>query len=429
MKSLLMLAVVLPISLQTPASEAGFTQLFNGKDFTGWKISNPDSFTIQDGAIVAHGTPGHAYYDGPVGKTFRNFELKVDVMTKPNSNGGIYVMTEHQEKGWPSKGFEIQVNNTYKDPVKSGSLYHVSDIFEAPAKDEVWFTEHIIVQGDTITVRVNDKQTVQWTQPADWNGGREGPGRRLGAGTIALQAHDPGSTVYYKNIRIKPMDGPQGTSGSQAQAPAQPQGQGTQAKQPMTFFITSVGLGKGANLGGLAGADAHCQALAKAAGAGDRTWRAYLSTQGANAVSARDRIGKGPWHNVKGQSIARELEHLHGDTLDLARMGNTLTRVTALNEKGEPVKGAGDKPNEHDILTGSQLDGRAFTDSADHTCNNWTSESTGTAQVGHHDRTGGPGTSWNSVHASKGCSQENLVGTGGAGLFYCFSPGTGGGGR
>jgi hypothetical protein len=431
MKTLTIVSSLLLALAQSPASEPGFVQLFNGKDFTGWKIGgNAGSFTIQDGAIVANGTPGHAYYDGPVGKTFRNFELKVDVMTKPNSNGGIYVMTEFQEKGWPSKGFEIQVNNTYKDPVKSGSLYHVSDIFEAPAKDNEWFTEHIIVQGDTITVRVNDKQTVQWTQPADWNGGREGPGRRLGAGTIALQAHDPGSTVYYKNIRIKPIDSaraqttPQGTAGTQAPAPAQPQGQGGQPKQPMSFFITSVGLGKGANLGGLAGADAHCEALAKAVGAGDRAWRAYLSTQGPNGVNARDRIGKGPWFNQRGQSIARDLEHLHGDTLDLARMGNTLTRVTAISEKGEPIKGAGEKPNEHDILTGSQLDGRAFTDSADHTCNNWASDGAGSAQVGHHDRTGGPGTSWNSVHASKGCSQENLVATGGAGLFYCFSPGT-----
>ena len=203
--------------------------------------------------------------------------------------------------------------------------------------------------------------------------------------------------------------------------PAQPQGRGNQPAQPMSFFVTSVGLGKGANLGGLQGADAHCQALAAAAGAGDRTWRAYLSTQGANAVSARDRIGKGPWFNARGQSVARDLEHLHGDTLDLARMGNTLTRATALSEKGEPIKGVGDKPNEHDILTGSQLDGRAYTDSADHTCNNWTSEDAGSAQVGHHDRTGGPGTSWNSVHATKGCSQQALVGTGGAGLFYCFA--------
>jgi hypothetical protein len=207
---------------------------------------------------------------------------------------------------------------------------------------------------------------------------------------------------------------------AQGQPAAPAQGRG-QTPPPMTFFVTSAPVGKGGNLGGLAGADAHCQALATAAGAGARTWRAYLSTQGANAVNARDRIGKGPWHNVKGQQIARDLEHLHGDTLELARLGNTLTRVTALSEKGEPVKGVGDQPNQHDILTGSQPDGRAYTDSADHTCNNWTSEDAGSAQVGHHDRTGGPNVSWNSVHASKGCSQQALVGTGGAGLFYCFA--------
>ena len=223
----------------------------------------------------------------------------------------------------------------------------------------------------------------------------------------------------------------QGAQAPPAGAAGQGQGRGTQAAPPpMSFFITSTPIGKGGNLGGLAGADAHCQALATAAGAGGRTWRAYLSTQGPNAVNARDRIGKGPWHNVKGQVVARDLEHLHGDTLELARMGNTLTRATALNEKGEqvpgvPFPGAPTPPpaNQHDILTGSQLDGRAYTDSADHTCNNWTSEDAGSAQVGHHDRTGGPGTSWNSVHASKGCSQQALIGTGGAGLLYCFAPG------
>ena len=194
--------------------------------------------------------------------------------------------------------------------------------------------------------------------------------------------------------------------------------------QPMTFFVTSVGIGNGANLGGLAGADKHCQQLATAAGAGNRTWRAYLSTSaagGQSAVNARDRIGQGPWHNAKGGRVAQGLADLHGDTLELARLGNTLTRVTALTEKGEPVKGAGDTPNQHDILTGSQTDGRAYTDGADHTCKNWTSSGEGTAQVGHHDRTGGPGMSWNAVHASRGCSQENLVSTGGAGLFYCFA--------
>ncbi|MBI3210575.1 MAG: lectin [Candidatus Solibacter usitatus] len=199
-----------------------------------------------------------------------------------------------------------------------------------------------------------------------------------------------------------------------------------QAPPPMNFFVTSVGMGDGANLGGLAGADAHCQKLAAAAGAGDRHWHAYLSTSAADgkpAVNARDRIGKGPWYNAKGARIAQGLDDLHGDTLELARLGNTLTRVTAITEKGEPVKGVGDTPNTHDILTGSQADGRAFPDAADHTCKNWTSNGDGVAQLGHSDRTGGPNTSWNAVHPSRGCSQQNLVATGGAGLFYCFSPG------
>ena len=211
------------------------------------------------------------------------------------------------------------------------------------------------------------------------------------------------------------------TEAPQGQATAAPPQQGAQPRQPMTFFVTSAGLGKGANLGGLAGADAHCQTLAKAAGAGDRTWRAYLSTQGPSPVHARDRIGTGPWHNARGQAIARDLAHLHGDTLELARIGNTLTKVTAISEKGEPIKGVGDTPNQHDILTGTQPDGRAFTDAADHTCNNWTSDATGAAQVGHFDRMGGPNISWNSVHPSRGCSQEALASSGGAGLLYCFA--------
>jgi hypothetical protein len=193
--------------LQTGTTEPGFTQLFNGKDWTGWKVANEASFKIENGAIVANGSAGHAYYDGPfMDHTFRNFELKVDIMTKPNSNGGVYVLTQFQEKGFPSKGFEIQVNNTYaKDPVKSGSLYHLSDITEAPAKDDEWFTEHIIVKDNTITVRVNDKQVVQWTQPAEWATDPKLSRRVMTPGTVALQAHDPGSTVYYKNIRVKPL--------------------------------------------------------------------------------------------------------------------------------------------------------------------------------------------------------------------------------
>jgi hypothetical protein len=192
---------------QAPKTEPGFTQLFNGKDWTDWKVANPASFKIVDGAIIANGTPGHAYYDGPfLNHSFRNFELKVDVMTRTNANGGIFILTEFQEKGWPAKGFEIQVNNTYmKDKVKTGSLYHVSDIYEAPAKDDEWFTEHIIVKGDTITIRVNDKQVVEWTQPKEWAGSPDFAKRVLSPGTVALQAHDANSTVYYRNIRIKPL--------------------------------------------------------------------------------------------------------------------------------------------------------------------------------------------------------------------------------
>lgn len=191
---------------------------------------------------------------------------------------------------------------------------------------------------------------------------------------------------------------------------------------PMNFFVTSVGSGKGADLGGLAGADKHCATLAQAAGSAKKQWHAYLSTQGAGAVNARDRIGKGPWFNAKGGRVAQNLADLHGDTLELARLGNTMTKATALDEKGQPIKGFGDTPNQHDILTGSNPDGTAYTDAADHTCKNWTSSAAdGVAQLGHFDRTGGPNVSWNSVHPSRGCSQENLVSTGGAGLLYCFA--------
>jgi hypothetical protein len=213
-----------------------------------------------------------------------------------------------------------------------------------------------------------------------------------------------------------------------AQAPPAgqpPAGQPAPPPQPMSFFVTSVGLGNGANLGGIAGADRHCQTLAAAAGGGSKTWRAYLSAPAAGgqpAVNARDRIGSGPWYNAKGARIAQNVGELHGDTLEQARRGNNLTKVTALNEKGEPVNGVGDTPNRHDVITGSQLDGTAFTDGADHTCGNYSSNAaTGSVQVGHHDRMGGGATSWNSIHPSRGCSQENLVATGGAGLLYCFA--------
>lgn len=195
---------------------------------------------------------------------------------------------------------------------------------------------------------------------------------------------------------------------------------------PMGFFVTSAGSGQGGNLGGLAGADAHCQKLATAAGAGGRTWRAYLSVPtvlpsagnpGTPAVHARDRIGAGPWFNARGELVARDLAQLHG--------ANGLTKATALDEQGRVVNGAGDKPNEHDILTGSREDGTAFSPRGDTTCRAWTSSTDGSAVVGHHDRTGltpeNWSKSWNFSHPSAGCSQEALVSTGGAGRFYCFA--------
>jgi hypothetical protein len=203
-------------------------------------------------------------------------------------------------------------------------------------------------------------------------------------------------------------------------------GAGAQAQQggaaDMTFFVTSVGPGDGADLGGLAGADRHCQELAQGVGAGDQTWRAYLSTQasdGQPAVNARDRIGQGPWQNAKGVGIAQDLDELHGD--------NNLDKETALTEQGDVVNGRGDTPNRHDVLTGSQPDGTAFAAGEDRTCGNWTMSGTeGAAMVGHHDRQGlrddAPSRSWNSSHPSRGgCSQEALRGTGGDGLFYCFA--------
>lgn len=188
-----------------------------------------------------------------------------------------------------------------------------------------------------------------------------------------------------------------------------------------SFFITSVGSGNGADLGGLAGADQHCQKLASAAGAGGKTWRAYLSTQGKETVNARDRIGKGPWQNAKGVTIARDVDHLHSAS-------NNINKETALNEKGEVVQGRGDKPNRHDMLTGSRTDGTAFSSGdPDMTCGNWTrSGAEGAVVMGHHDRSGPTAdpwaTSWNSSHQSRGgCSQKALIGTGGDGLFYCFA--------
>jgi hypothetical protein len=200
-------------------------------------------------------------------------------------------------------------------------------------------------------------------------------------------------------------------------------GCGTASSSPpsgMSFFVTSVGSGRGADFGGLAGADAHCQRLAAAAGASQRTWRAYLSasaTANSPAVNARDRIGSGPWVNAKGVVVAKSVAELHG--------ANNLTKQIAITEKGATVNGRGDTPNQHDILTGSQPDGTAFAGAEDRTCGNWTRSGEGSAWVGHHDRMGlrddEPSRSWNSSHGSRGCSDDALRATGGAGLLYCFA--------
>jgi hypothetical protein len=186
---------------------------------------------------------------------------------------------------------------------------------------------------------------------------------------------------------------------------------------PTSFFVTSANPGKGGDFGGLAGADQHCSALATAAGAGGKTWRAYLSTTGAGSVNARDRIGKGPWQNVTGQVVARTVDELHGE--------NGLSKANSVTEKGEVVSGRGDPVNMHDILTGSTPDGRAADGSTDTTCRNWTSGAEGSALVGHHDRQGlkddAPSKSWNSSHATRGCGMDALKATGGAGLLYCFA--------
>jgi len=185
---------------------SGWKCLFDGKTLDGWKASeNKDTFSVRDGMIVAAGPRSHLFYVGPVeNANFKNFEFKADVMTEPGSNAGIYFHTEYQDEGWPSKGYEVQINNTHKDWRKTGSLYAVKDVRESPAKDNEWFTEHIIVRDKQIVIKVNRETMVDYTEPQDVN--YEGmPGRKISNGTFALQGHDPKSVVYFKNIRVKPL--------------------------------------------------------------------------------------------------------------------------------------------------------------------------------------------------------------------------------
>ena len=203
----LTLALTLLIAPLAIAVEDGFISLWDGKTFGGWKASeNKGTFTIKDGALVAQGKRSHLFYVGDVnGGKFKNFELKVDVKAQENSNGGIYFHTQYQEVGWPDHGFEVQVNNTHKDRRKTGGLYAVADVMDTPpAKDYEWFTEHIIVKGNHVVIKVDGKTTADWTQPEGWQGAHNMPLRKIRNGTIALQGHDPVSVVHFKNIRIKP---------------------------------------------------------------------------------------------------------------------------------------------------------------------------------------------------------------------------------
>ena len=204
MKTLLsiLLVVILHTTLSAQKKESnadGWITLFDGQTLAGWKASeHPGTFTVLDGMIVAYGDRAHLFYTGPImDHTFKNFEFKAQVMTTPGSNSGIFIHSVYQEEGWPSKGYEIQVNNTHTDWRKTGSIYAIQDVKEAPAKDDEWFTEHIIVQGKKITVKINDKIINEYTEPAE--------GGKLSSGTFALQGHDPKSKVFYKDVMVKPL--------------------------------------------------------------------------------------------------------------------------------------------------------------------------------------------------------------------------------
>lgn len=193
-----------------PQADAdGFYSLFDGKTLDGWKVNeNPESFKVEDGNIVVNGKVSHAFYEGPVADhDFKNFHFKAEVMCFPHSNSGIYFHTKFQDHGFPKVGFEAQVNNTHGDPKKTGGLYNVKDVMNnSPAKDHEWFTYEIIVKGNDVKILINGKPSTEWTQPADWKGTKDQPERKLGSGTFALQGHDPGSKVLYKNIKVKPLD-------------------------------------------------------------------------------------------------------------------------------------------------------------------------------------------------------------------------------
>jgi len=206
------LAADVPANDSAPQPDKdGWHSLFNGKDLAGWKVTkdNPDTFKVVDGEIVARGPAAHIFYDGPVNKAnFKNFEWKCEILTKPKANSGMYFHTKYQEKGWPAVGVEVQVNNTHSDPIKTGSVYRLKNIMnDSPAKDDQWFTQHVIVKGNDVVVKVNDKVVNEYTQPADFKRER-GWGKNVispAGGTFALQGHDPGSEVHYRRVMVKPL--------------------------------------------------------------------------------------------------------------------------------------------------------------------------------------------------------------------------------
>lgn len=212
---LFLLAALLAVGASAVAQEAdpqpdqdGWYSLFNGKNLDGWKINeNPETFRVVDGVLVVKGDRGHMFYVGPVNDAdFKNFEWKCEIMTKPNANSGMYFHTKYQKEGWPSKGYEVQVNNTHSDRKKTGGLYSVKDVMdESPAEDNEWFTQHVIVNGKRIIVKVDGETTVDYTEPDDLERPDGMEDRRLDHGTIAIQGHDPGSEIHYRKIMIKPL--------------------------------------------------------------------------------------------------------------------------------------------------------------------------------------------------------------------------------
>jgi hypothetical protein len=211
--SLVCALVVLPLfgaenSAKPQPDADGFYSLFDGKSLDGWKVNeHPETFKVEDGMIIVNGQRAHAFYEGPVANhDFKDFHFKAEVMCKPKSNSGIYFHTAFQPDGWPQQGFEAQVNNTHGDRKKTGGLYNVKDVMDdAPAKDDEWFSYEIIVKGNDVKILIDGKPTTEWTQPADWNGTKDQPGRKLQRGTFALQGHDPVSKVLYKSVKVKPL--------------------------------------------------------------------------------------------------------------------------------------------------------------------------------------------------------------------------------